>query len=133
VPIQNTSKIVLDSSAWLEYFSGTEKGKHVRKLITPHTTVLVTGMIVAEVLSKFLRLGLPTNEVLGNMQMTGALFPFDFELAEQTAHIYHNQRAKNSKFGIVDAHIVAIGLLGKAKVITCDNEFSGLPNTLVVR
>ncbi len=132
--VQNTNKLILDACAWIEYLSGTEKGKRIRDELTkPLTMVHTTGMIVAEVITKRLKEGKPTDTALLAMKSIGIIVPMDFSIGEQTAHIYVQQRARQKKFGLVDAHVVAVAKAVGAKVITCDLDFSGLPNVLIVQ
>ncbi len=127
------TKLVFDSSAWIDYFLGTEKGRRIRALITADATIFTTGAIAAEVLVRIERAGASVEDAKGAMMTLGALAPFDLDLARDTATLYVKQRKSREKFSLVDAHVLAISQQYKAKIITCDNDFAGLPNTFVVR
>ncbi len=128
------NKILLDTSAWVEYFNGTERGMRVREhLAKANTFPIITGMIAAEVCSKFAREQKPVDAALMALRSTAMLVPFDFEVAHRTAHIYLQQRKKKPKFGIVDAHIVATAKINNAKIITCDFDFAGLSEVIIIK
>lgn len=128
------NKILLDTSAWIDYFNGTERGRHVRAhLAKANTFPITTGMIAAEICSKFVREQKPVETALTALRSTAVLVPIDFEVAHQTAHIYQQQRKKKPKFGIVDAHIVAAAKINNAKIITCDTDFLGIPEAIVIK
>lgn len=128
------NKILLDTSAWVEYFNGSDKGRKVREtLVSAGSFALTTGMVAAELASKFLRDGKPADEIITALRAISVLVAFDYDVANKTAGIYVRQRKSKPKFGIVDAHIVAAAMLNGAKIITCDTDFSGIPEAVVVK
>ncbi|MBS3176832.1 PIN domain-containing protein [Candidatus Woesearchaeota archaeon] len=128
------NKIIIDSSAWIEYFKGTEKGRLVREQILKQNTLLyTTGLIVAEVCTKFLKEGLPTEEAVTAMKSLTSIIPFDFRVGEEAAKIYINERKKREKFGLADAHVIATARLVKGKILTCDYDFHEISEALVLR
>ncbi|MBI2576162.1 PIN domain-containing protein [Candidatus Woesearchaeota archaeon] len=50
-------KYVVDSSAWIEYLRGTEKGPQVRVLFEKGHEFFTTGVCVAEIIAKFRKEG----------------------------------------------------------------------------
>lgn len=126
------TRIIVDTSAWIEYFEGTEKGARISEYVR-ESMLLITGMIATEICSKFMREQKPVEAVVMALRSLAALVPIDFEVAYQAAHIYNHQRKRKPKFGIVDAHIVAVAKINNAKVLTCDSDFLGLDEAIVVR
>ena len=128
------NNIVVDTSAWIEYFNGTEKGSRVReRIVSAGSFALTTGLIAAELASKLVREGKPAEEAITALRSITVLVPFNFPVAQETAKIYLQQRKVKPKFGIVDAHVVAAAKLNGAKVITCDNDFAGLSEAIVIK
>jgi predicted nucleic acid-binding protein len=128
------NKILLDTSAWVEYFNGSDKGRKVREmLVSAGSFALTTGMVAAELASKFLREGKPADEIMIALRAISVLVAFDYDAAYKTAGIYVRQRKSKPKFGIVDAHIVAAAILNDAKIITCDTDFSGIQEAVVIK
>ncbi|RJQ22262.1 type II toxin-antitoxin system VapC family toxin [Candidatus Woesearchaeota archaeon] len=126
------NKYVIDTSAWIEYFNETSKGKRIRDLIQ-NATLLTTGMIASELSAKFARENKPVNELIYALQSMTKLVSIDFEVARQTGNLYQSRRKTKPKFGIVDAHILAAAKINGAKIITCDNDFAGLPEAIVIK
>ncbi|MBI4148410.1 PIN domain-containing protein [Candidatus Woesearchaeota archaeon] len=126
------NKIVVDSSAWIEYFAGREKGKKIRDIITEGTSIFVTGLIVAEVSTKFLKNSMPAEDAISAMKSLATLLPFDFQLGHDAAQIYVHERKTKSKFGLADAHVLAAARIIQAKVITCDSDFRGLKEATIL-
>lgn len=122
----------MDTSAWIEYLAGTQKGVLIRSQIEKNT-IFVTGMIVTELCAKFLREEKPVEIAVDALRSNAILAQLDFELAYRTAQIYHQQRKQKPKFGIVDAQIVATARAHQAKILTCDTDFLGLPDAIVIK
>ncbi len=128
------NKIILDSSAVIEYLRGTEKGKKVQDLLEkPATAAALTGLTATEVFVKSLREAQAVAQVQLALQSLAAVLPFDLLLAESSAQVYLDQRKRKPKFGLADAHVVAAARLHGAKVLTCDNDFAGVPEAVVLR
>jgi predicted nucleic acid-binding protein len=126
-------KLVIDSSAWIEYFRGSSKGQTVRAYLkSQHTKVFITGLIASEILTKFLKEGQPTNDVITALENLTSLIQFDFPLAKLTAELFVKHRKTCEKFGIADAHVLAAAKLTGCRVLTCDNDFRGIPEAKIV-
>ena len=127
------SSLVIDSSAWIEYFGATSRGRVIRERIQGEKNILITGVIITEVLVKHLKAGLPTEQVVTALSSLSRMLPFDIRLSQETAKVYVEQRKKQGKFGLADAHIVALARLNAAKVLTFDTDFTGIPEAIILR
>lgn len=127
------SNIVIDSSAWIEYFAGTKKGLLVRSWVQkPGMTIFTTGLIVSEVCTKFLKDSQPIDTLEEMFTNLTVLQQFDYALGIETAKIYVKERKSRPKFGLADAHVLAAARRSRAKVITCDHDFSGVSEAVVI-
>lgn len=127
------TNFIVDSSAWIEYFSGSAKGKRIKEYITKQNTLIyITGLIVAEVCTKFLKDAISPNDAVIAMEHLTGLIQFDYHLGMEAAEIFISQRKTKSKFGIADAHILAAARLTGAKVLTCDFDFHGIRDAIVI-
>jgi len=126
------NRYIIDSSAWIEYFTGSAKGAKVRALLSK-AQLFTTGVIAAEISIHFIRKGLSAGDAITAMKSQARIFEFDYTLGERTAETYVKRRKTHPKFGLADAHVLAAARLHKAKVITCDHDFSGLPETILIK
>ena len=124
------NNVILDTSAWIEYLSGTNKGRKIKELIVD-MNIISTGMIVAELIAKHIREEQPLEMVSQALQEVNYV-AIDYDVGYLTAQIYTNQRKINPKFGLIDAHIIAISRISGAKIITCDNDFNGIKNATII-
>jgi PIN domain nuclease of toxin-antitoxin system len=128
------NKLIIDSSAWIEYLEGTEKGKKVREFLAKSDSFpLITGVIATEVMTKFLRSGRSAEEIATALGAVAMFVPYGMSLAQKTAEVYVKQRKSKPKFGVADASVLAAAILNKAKIITCDTDFSGIPEAVLIR
>ena len=127
------NKYVFDSSAWIGYFLATSKGTKVREIVQQHPEIFTSGVVVSEVCVKLLREGGSTADMLNAFRSLAKLVEYDFSIAEQTADIFIVQRKQKPKFGLADAHLVAIARQHGAKILTCDNDFMGIPEAMIIK
>ncbi|HLC85251.1 MAG TPA: PIN domain-containing protein [Candidatus Nanoarchaeia archaeon] len=126
--------IFIDSSAWIEYFMGSEKGRKVREHIHKEgIKIFTTGIVVAEVCTKFLKDGLSAAEAMVAIRSLARTINFDAQLGFQTAVAYVAERKKKPKLGLIDAHIIAVAAHLDSKVLTCDYDFSGISNVILIK
>ncbi len=126
------NKIFLDASAWIEYFLGTEKGKKISVLLEQHP-VYTTGVVIAELCGKFVREKQPADGAVAAVRAIAMLLPVDYQVGYAAAHLLPAQRAKQPKFGLADALATASARIVDAQIITCDFDFSGLPNVTIIQ
>ena len=114
---------LVDSSAWLEYFAGTNEGKKFRAAIESTSTLIVPTIVLFEVFKKMLlelgeRAALRTT---GHM-MKAAVIPLDEKLSLDAAGI-----SVKYKFAMADSIILATAQRSRATIWTQDADFKGLP------
>lgn len=124
-------KFMIDSSAWIEYFGGTEKGEKARRII--EAVGIATSIIaIAELADKFEREGRDFHPSLQFIKSKAAIIELTAELALLAAKLKKTARKKSPKFGIADALHLATAIQEKAVLVTADKDFLGLGNTLLI-
>lgn len=126
-------KYVIDSYAWLEYFMGTSAGEKVKEIIdsTAHER-LTPSICVAEVYAKSLRVEDREKTELRRsfMRTRSAIVSLTEELAVEVAKIDVEMKKTIDGWGLADSIVLATTRKRKAKVITGDEHFKGLTETL---
>lgn len=124
-------KLVVDSSAWIEYFKGEVKGTAVKKHIDSHE-LFTSGFCVGEIVVTFLRNNLPLDVALSFLKIRSNIVPVDFSIAENAGKLYHELRKKNGKISLSDTISLAIAKKLNAKILTFDNDFQGMKEAIVL-
>ena len=117
-----STTIIFDTYAWIEYFTGSENGKHVAKYVTNDGEIGVSSLCLAEIKVKYEREGRPADERLQFIRLRSVILPVTEEIALQAAE----HRLKN-RLPMMDAVMYATAVLHKAKLLTGDKHFQGLP------
>ena len=122
---------VVDTSAWIEYFSATAKGLKIKQLIEQEEIATsITALL--EIADKFERENRRFEICLRFIQKRATIIPLTIELALAAAKLKKKQREKREKFSISDGVHLATAQQESAALVTADTDFSGLDNVLLV-
>jgi len=128
-------KYVIDSYAWLEYFMGTVAGEKVKEIIDSITSEKLTPTIcVSEIYAKALRVeGLEKAELRRTfIKSRSALVPLNEEIAIEAAKIDVEMKKRVAGWGLADSIVLATARTKKAKVLTGDEHFKDLSETVYI-
>ncbi len=131
-------KIVIDSYAWIEHFIGSEKGRKIDNILESADEVYTPDTVLAEVARKYVREGVDLTIINTRLtQIVGAskVICLDAKLAIDAARCYLEIEAKARKSklnlpSLLDAVVLAIGRSLNSKVLTGDQHFKELPETI---
>ncbi len=131
-------KIVVDTYAWIEIFIGSEKGNKARKILTETLEIYTPDIVLAEVARKYIREGTEQKVVLERLKTiieTSETTQINVETALESAKCYIelSEEAKKARIttpSLFDAIVLATTRVLKAKVITGDEHFRNLPETI---
>ncbi|MBT6068898.1 type II toxin-antitoxin system VapC family toxin [Candidatus Peregrinibacteria bacterium] len=113
---------VVDSSAWLEYFGGTENAANFMDAIQNTDWLIVPSVVVFEVYKKLLFSVGEEKALKGLMTMSqGQIIGLDQELAVTAAHLQ-----KEHALPMADAIILATARFFNATLWTQDSDFIGI-------
>ena len=126
------NRTLLDTSAWFELLLGTKRGKKIEEL-TEQKTLCASTIAVAEICSAALRQGLDEDAIFRDIMERAILLKVDAQIAIHGARLFHVARKKHPKISLADTiTYMSADELG-ATFITCDNDFAGMKNVIVVR
>lgn len=131
-------KIVADAYAWVELFSGSPKGEFAKKKMEEAEAVITPDTVLAEVARKYLREGVKeetTRHRLSTILEASEPAYVDDEIAIKAgmACLQLEKRAKERglrKPSLFDALVLAVARKNHGKVLTGDEHFEGLPDTI---
>ncbi len=131
-------KIVVDSYAWIELFLGSAKGCKVKEILENADEICTPDIVLAEIARKYIREGVDERMVNKRLeQMMGAsnITCLDAKLALQSAKCFLElaENAKKTKLNtpsLFDAIVLATGKRLEAFVLTGDEHFKFLPETI---
>jgi predicted nucleic acid-binding protein len=131
-------KIVIDSYAWIEHFIGSKKGQKTDEILENADEVYTPDIVLAEVARKYAREGIDKETIferLTQMEEASNITYIDAKLAAVAATCYleMEENAEKSQLrnpSLFDAVILAMGKSLGAKILTGDQHFKDLPETI---
>jgi predicted nucleic acid-binding protein len=133
-------KIVTDSYAWIEHFIGSEKGRRIDKILEDADEVYTPDTVLAEVARKYIREGIEPKLVeqrLEEIAEASNIVCIDVKLAAIAAKSCLEIEVNAKKFklnrpSLFDAIVLAAGRMLEANVLTGDQHFKNLQETIWV-
>ena len=129
---------MIDSYAWIEHFIGSEKGRKVDEIIANADEVYTPDTVLAEIARKYLREGIDLQTIeqrLNKVVEASNIICIDAKIAENAANCYLELEANAKKLkldrpSLIDAIVLATGRLLKSNVLTGDQHFKNLEETI---
>lgn len=131
-------KVVADAYAWIELFAGTPRGELAKRSMEGAGTVITPDTVLAEIVRKYAREGIneeTTRRRLSTVLEASEPAYIDDEVAVEAGKAYTllEERAREGGLGkpsLFDAIVLAVARRHGGKVLTGDEHFKGLPETL---
>jgi predicted nucleic acid-binding protein len=131
-------KIVIDSYAWIEHFIGSIKGQKVDEILENADEVYTPDIVLAEVARKYIREGIIPKIIeqrLEEIAEASNIICIDTKIAVTAAKSYQEieinaQKLKLNSPSLFDAIVLATGKSLNAKIMTGDQHFKNLPDTI---
>lgn len=120
--------VLLDSSAWFEYFFGTEKGEKVREILASNEEIVVSQINLIEIYSKYLKNAPAEAEEKKNFLLSRSeLIDVNKEISLAASKL---KAEKN--LALADAIIAATALKYGARIITTDQGYKNIKNSVIL-
>ena len=116
---------VIDSFAWIEYFSGSEAGNEARPSIEGGNGMTPT-IVIAELAEKYRREKLAFAGDLDFITSKTRVVSLDAGIAERAGALNHERKRVVKRWGLADSIILATARQHKAKIVTGDQHFRDL-------
>ena len=124
-------KIILDTSAWIEYLRGSKEGGIVNDYIKNHE--IVTPVVVLLELSyRADKEGWNFQQHLNFIKIKSEIVGINESSILKFGKIYNEQRKRLKSFGFADAIILMTALDKDAKIATKDRHFKGLNEAIML-
>ncbi len=133
-------KLIVDSYAWIELFLGGKKGEKVRQMIADAEEVRTPDIVLAEISRKYHRERVDEKRVRSRLETINSttivtLVDVDVALKVGGAFLDLSEKAKKERRrtpSLFDAIVLAIARVYDSKVITGDEHFEALPETIPI-
>jgi len=122
-------KIVVDSHAWINYFTG--RSERIKDLIENnelHTSIFN----VAEIVSRVERDGIKADSIVQEINQLSKIWYADLESVLKAGKLHVKMRQKIKDFGLGDCFVIELAERLNAKILTGDKHFKGLKNVIFI-
>lgn len=120
---------MLDSSAWVEYFSGTEKGRNVRDIVEKGE-VSTCILAIAELSDKCHRENTGFDKLLDFILGLSSIKNITVEICSEAGKLKAERRKTKKDFSLADAVIYLTAEKNSCILITGDDDFSGMKDVV---
>lgn len=124
-------KVLIDSSAWIEYLEGSSAGKKVSDILKTDDTYSL-NLIIAEVISKVKRSNKDANLAYRIISSNSKILTITPEIAKNAGLLHADIKKKIKRFGLIDSLILISARNLKAKILTGDGHFKGFKETIFI-
>ena|SRR3989338_7325548 len=124
-------KVIIDTSAWIEYFQGSKEGEIVKQYLSDNE-IITTITILLELSYKADKEGWNIRDYLNFIKLKSTIVGIKESSISQFGKLYNNARKKENSFGFADAIILLISLTEKAQILTKDSHFRNFENAIML-
>lgn len=119
--------VTFDSSAWIEYFSGSDLGFQVKKYVDTMEIIYTPAIDLHEIKSKYIKENKKWKNRIEFICERSLLVDINSEIALLAADM-------KTKYGLysIDALIYASAQMMKSKLLTKDNYFRNLKDVILM-
>ena len=131
--IGKDTEMILDTSAWIEIFQGTEKSRYIAEVLRKNNcfTSIVTVAEAADWCAKK-DLQHKTSDYLELIKTGSRLLGVDESISRRAGEINYERKKAGKKWGMMDSMIVATAYAYGLKILTKDYAFRDLPDAQVL-
>ena len=125
---------VIDTSAWVEYFLGTDIGKRVSAIVEDETNTVIThSLTIAELASIITRKKENIEEIKKTVFSLSILIDLDHLSAHNIGKAHGEIRKKRKKISMTDVTLIHTARKSKAKLVTKDQDFRGMKDVILLK
>jgi predicted nucleic acid-binding protein len=123
--------MLLDTSAWVEFFEGSDKGKKVKTVLEQDKCY--TSMVsLAEMTHWSLKEGRETAFFIDSITKLSTVLNIDNEIAILAGRLNFERKQSNKKWGMLDSFVLATSIAYNLKIMAKDSDFKDLPNVEMI-
>lgn len=121
-------KVLLDSSAWIEFFADGPLADEVERYLKASAPLIVPAIVLYEVYKRIKSVkGEEVAMVAASRLARGEIVPVEATLALTAADL-----SLAHKLAMADALVLAAARASEAELVTLDEDFRGLPQVTIL-
>jgi predicted nucleic acid-binding protein len=123
--------MLLDTSAWIEFFDGTKQGARVREVLTKETcyTSIVS---ISELVNWSCKEKNDTEFLVNAVGDLSIVVDLNNDIAVLAGKLNFERKKTNKKWGIMDSFVLATAMYYYLKILSKDPDFGDLQNVEIL-
>lgn len=122
---------LLDTSAWVEFFKGSEKGLEIKKIIE-NSEVYTSIITFAEISKWFIQNKTDVNTAINQIKNNSIILGLDENILVNAGKNYIVIRKISKDIGLIDVIIYTTCLSHNLNFVTSDSDFKDLENVVLI-
>lgn len=123
----------IDSSAWIEYFSGSKAGEKLNEILNQDNEIYVISLIISEVVRNVKSNKKDFELAYESIIKNSKIFEITPKLAKEAGLMNAELRSRFGSFPLIDTLIICSAKALNAKVVTLDNHFKHFKEAIVLK
>ncbi len=131
----DSSVIVFDAYAWVEYALDSPKAERVAELLESASEAITPASVLAELKESMLRQGIRApvmNRILTYIKSRTTVVGIDSTVAELAGEIKFTQKRAIKNWGMLDSFVYAVAKVWGGTVLTGDPHFKQLKDVVYI-
>jgi len=123
---------IIDTSAWIEYLEGGERGEKINKILKSNEKIYIIPVILSELISKVKRSNGNVDLAYSSLIKNSKILDITPRIAKEAGLLHAEIRSILQSFSLTDAMIVCSAKALKSKVLTTDNHFKQFKEAIII-
>ena len=124
-------RIVLDTYAWIEYFSGSKEGKRAKRFVEGRFELFTPSIVIGELSDKYRRENIQEWPIRKRfVKLKTKILALDESIADNAGKLKQDLRKKHRDASLADAIILSHSIDIGAYILTGDVHLKGLKNSI---
>ena len=124
-------KVLIDTSAWIEYFIGSEDGRKVQEYIEANES-LTSVVSLLELSYKADKEGWNIKSYLDYIKLKSVVIGIKESSIIDFGKVYNNARKKEKNFGFADGILLLTSIKEGSQILTKDRHFKDFENSILL-
>lgn len=125
---------VIDACAWIEYFNASKSGEYVKKIVENSENTIYTNIItIAELSSSYTRNKLSFENEKNTLLQISSLFNVDLLFCDEVGKLHAETKQKVKNLSLSDAFVLLTARKVGGKIVTCDEDFRGIKEAIMIK
>jgi predicted nucleic acid-binding protein len=124
--------MLLDTSAWIEFFNGSNKGKRVKTILNAEKCY--TSMVsIAEIVNWSRKEDRNEELLVGKVEELSLIVGIDKSIAMLAGKLNFERKKMNKKWGMADSFILATGSIYGINILSTDRDFEDISSAEILK